>query len=275
MHRIIRFVAFALVLGTALSLHAQSRAAVPKGHLVVIGGGTIPDDVRARALALGGGAEAIVVVLPQASELPETGPEAVEVWKKAGAAQATALDVADGTAAIAAIKKATLIWFPGGDQTRFMKTMEGTGIPEAIRARYEQGATVAGTSAGAAVMARVMITGDDMDLQAITAKKTDTKPGLGLWPQVIVDQHFLKRQRHNRLLSCVLDHPDLVGVGIDEGTAAVVSGTAFEVIGKSSVVVIDARKATVTPTPLGEPITGRNVVVHVLKAGMTLDLGKW
>src|SRR5512147_1417882 len=224
MHRIVRPIAFALILACGVSIHAQSRV-VAKGHLVVIGGGTIPDDVRARALQLGGGPKAIVVVLPQASELPETGPDAVEVWKKAGAAKATALDVADRAGAIAAIKEATLIWFPGGDQTRFMKAVDGTGIPEAIRARYEQGATVAGTSAGAAVMSTVMITGDDMDLQAITARKTDTKPGLGLWPQVIVDQHFLKRQRHNRLLSGVLDHPDLVGVGIDESTAVVVTGT--------------------------------------------------
>jgi cyanophycinase len=266
MYRTVRAIVPGLILGVAVCVHAQSG---PKGHLVVIGGGTIPDDVRARAVELAG-----VAVLPQASEVPETGPEAVDVWKKAGASRATALNVADRAAAIAAIKDATLIWFPGGDQTRLMKALENTGIPEAIRERYQQGATVAGTSAGAAVVSQVMITGNDMDLQAITAKKTDTAPGLGLWPQVIVDQHFLKRQRHNRLLSAVLDHPDLVGVGIDESTAAVVSGSRFEVIGKSSVVVIDARKATVTPASAGEPITGRNLTVHVLKAGMRMDLGR-
>jgi cyanophycinase len=271
MHR----TAGALVLGLVLvaGVHAQPGPA-PKGHLVVIGGGTIPDDVRARTLALAGGGKAIVVVLPQASELPETGPEAVDVWKKAGAAKATAVDVTARAAAIEAVKEATLIWFPGGDQTRLMKALDGTGIPEAILERYQHGATVAGTSAGAAVMSKVMITGNEMDLQAITAKKTDTAPGLGLWPQAIVDQHFLKRQRHNRLLSAVLDHPQLVGVGIDESTAAVVSGTAFEVIGRSSIVVIDARKAAIAPAGAGEPMAGRNVTVHVLKAGMKVDLGK-
>ena len=60
-------------------------------------------------------------------------------------------------------------------------------------------------------MSAVMITGDGFDLQSITAGKTDTKPGLGLFPEAIVDQHFLKRQRVNRLISAVLDHPDLVG----------------------------------------------------------------
>jgi cyanophycinase len=273
MHRSVGAIVLGLILVAATCVHAQDGA-VPKGHLVVIGGGTIPDDVRGRVLELAGGAKAIVAVFPQASELPETGPEAVEVWKKAGASKVTALDVADRAAALAAIKEATLVWFPGGDQTRLMKAFENTGIAEAIRERYWQGATVAGTSAGAAVMSKVMITGNDMDLQAITARKTDTAPGLGLWPQVIVDQHFLKRQRHNRLLSAVLDHPDLVGVGIDESTAVVVSGSQFEVIGKSAVEVIDGRKATVTPTTAGEPIAGRNLAVHVLKAGMRMDLGK-
>jgi len=257
----------------AVGAHAQPGSA-PKGHLVVIGGGTIPDDVRARTLALAGGTKAIVAVLPQASELPETGPEAVDAWKKAGAARAIVVDVAARAAAIEAIREATLVWFPGGDQTRLMKALNGTGIPEVIRERYANGATIAGTSAGAAVMSKVMITGDGYDLQAITAKKTDTLPGLGLWPQVIVDQHFLKRQRQNRLLSAVLDHPQLVGVGIDESTAAVVSGTQFEAIGKSCIVVIDARKAAVAPTAAGEPIAGRDIRVHVLKAGMKLDLGK-
>ena len=271
MHRVVRLIVLAAALAIPVFAHAQPA---PKGHLVVIGGGTIPDDVRARTLALAGGAKAIVVVLPQASELPETGPEAVEVWKKAGAAKAAVVDVTARATAIAAIKEATLIWFPGGDQTRLMKALDNTGVPEAIQERYRQGATVAGTSAGAAVMSKVMITGNGMDLQAISAKKTDTAPGLGLWPQVIVDQHFLKRQRHNRLLSAVLDHPQLVGVGIDESTAAVVSGAEFEAIGKSSIVVIDARKAAVAPTSAGEPIAGRNVTVHVLKAGMRLDLGK-
>jgi cyanophycinase len=271
MHRVIGLIVLAIALVIPGIAHAQ---AAPRGHLVVIGGGTIPDDVRARTLALAGGNKAIVVVLPQASELPETGPEAVEVWKKAGAAKAVVADLNARAAAIEAIKQATLIWFPGGDQTRLMKALDGTGIPEVILERYAQGATVAGTSAGAAVMSKVMITGDGMDLQAITAKKTDTAQGLGLWPQVIVDQHFLKRQRHNRLLSAVLDHPQLVGVGIDESTAAVVSGTQFEAIGKSSIVVIDARKAAVAPAAAGEPIAGRDITVHVLKAGMKLDLGK-
>jgi cyanophycinase len=272
MRRIVGVTGLAWLLVGVTLAHGQAGAR-GTGHLVIIGGGTIPDDVRARTLELGGGPKAIVAIFPQASELPETGPETVAIWKKAGAAEAISLDAKDPTACIAAVKRATLIWFPGGDQTKLTAALEPSGIAEAIRQRYREGVTVAGTSAGAAVMTKVMITGNEMDMQAITAGKTDTAPGFGLWPRAIVDQHFLKRQRSNRLISAVLDHPELVGVGIDESTAVVVTGSEIEVIGKSSVVVFDARKASVTPTPAGQPITGRNLTMHVLKAGMKLDLG--
>ncbi len=211
-----------------------------------------------------------MVIFPQASELPETGDNAVKTWIEAGVGTAVVADVRKPAEAIALVRQATFVWFPGGDQTRLMKAFEGTGLPEAIRARYAEGALVGGTSAGAAVMSRVMITGDAFDLQSITAAKTDTKPGLGLFPEAIVDQHFLKRQRMNRLISAVLDHPDLVGIGIDEATALFVTGRQFEVLGKSSVVVIDARKAAVDKTPADQLATGRNLKLSVLTEGMTL-----
>jgi cyanophycinase len=259
--------AAALLLCLPIVVSATPPAA-PKGHLLIIGGNGTTDDMVKRAVDTAGGAQGRIVIFPQASELAETGPNAVTTWTAAGIGQAVIGDPADPAAAIKAVRAATFIWFPGGDQTRLMKVLEGTGIPEAIRARYEAGALVGGTSAGAAVMSAVMITGDDFDLQAITAGKTDTRPGLGLFPEAIVDQHFFKRQRVNRLVSAVLDHPTLVGIGIDETTAVFVTGPSFEVLGKSSVLVIDARKATVDKTPAGQLATGRNLVMSVLKAGM-------
>lgn len=243
----------------------------PKGHLLIIGGNGTTGDIVQRALEAGGGASGRVVVFAQASELPETGEEAVKTWLERGFGHAVAADPKDPATAIRLVREATFIWFPGGDQTRLMKAFEHTGIPEAIRARYAEGALVGGTSAGAAVMSKVMITGE-ADLQSITAGKTETAEGLGLFPQVIVDQHFLKRQRDNRLISAVLDHPALVGVGIDETTAIFVTGTGFEVLGRNSVVVIDARKAAVAATPAGRLAAGRNLALSVLTAGMTYSL---
>jgi cyanophycinase len=160
---------------------------------------------------------------------------------------------------------------PGGYQNRIMKAIDGTGLADVIRARFQAGAIVGGTSAGAAVISEAMITGE-ADLQSLTAQKTEIAKGLGLWPDVIVEQHFLKRQRANRLLSAVIDHPSLVGVGIDESTAVVVHGSSFDVIGKSSVVVIDARHAAVDGASAGSPVTARNLNVSVLHTGMSYSL---
>jgi cyanophycinase len=247
----------------------------PKGHLLIIGGNGTTDDIMARAVQAAGGNQGVVAIFPQASELAETGDNAVAMWTKAGIGRAVKPDPKTPAEAIQAVKQATFIWFPGGDQVRLMKALENTGIPEAILARYGEGALVGGTSAGAAVMSKLMITGDAYDLQSVTARKTDIAAGLALWPEAILDQHFLKRQRNNRLLSAVLDHPDVVGVGIDETTAVYVSGgRRFEVLGKNSVVVIDARKASVERTAAGELAAGRGLKLSVLKAGMTYDLDR-
>ena len=146
-----------------------------------------------------------------------------------------------------------------------------TGLDDLIRARRNAGAVVAGTSAGAAVMTKVMITGD-ADLKNIMAGATVTRDGLGHWPEAIVDQHFLQRQRNNRLVSAVLDRPSLVGVGIDESTAVVVRGSEIEVVGKSTVVVVDARRATLQETTTGAVSAGTGLTLHVLRAGMSMAL---
>jgi cyanophycinase len=244
--------------------------AFASGALVVVGGGGTGPEIVARALALSGGANAIVAVLPQSSAVPEAGDSSVKMWLEAGAKEAAKVAFTDPAAA-AKLRRATLIWMPGGDQNRFMKAIDGTGLDEVIRERHRAGVTVGGTSAGAAVLAAAMFTGD-ADLKSITAGATVTAPGLGVWPDVLIDQHFLQRQRDNRLISAVLDRPTLVGVGIDEGTAVIVTDGTLEVVGKSSVVIIDARSAKVDKAAAGTPATGRDLKLAVLKAGQRYSL---
>jgi cyanophycinase len=138
---------------------------------------------------------------------------------------------------------------PGGQQTRLMKELQDADIPALLLERYNAGAVIGGTSAGAAVMSALMITGE-ADLESITAQATKLADGLALWPEVIVDQHFLKRQRFNRLLAAVLDHPDKIGVGIDEGAAVFVSRDGWDVRG-GKVLVIDARSRAGAKPPAG------------------------
>ena len=240
------------------------------GSLVVVGGGGTGPEIVSKALALAGGRGAIVAVLPQSSALPDAGESSAKMWLEAGAKEAAVIAFTDAEAA-AKLRRATLIWMPGGDQNRFMKAIEGTGLADVIRERHRAGVTVGGTSAGAAVLADAMFTGD-ADLKSITAGATVTAAGLGLWPEALIDQHFLARQRDNRLISAVLDRPSLVGVGIDEGTAVFVKDGAFEVVGKSSVVVIDARTAKVDKAEPRTLATGRDLKVSVLKAGQTYSL---
>jgi len=258
-------ISFVFVCVLPASAFAQS------GTLVVVGGGDTGPDIVAKALALAGGAKAIVAVLPQSSGEPDAGDASVAMWREAGARETVKVGFQDRAAAEAALRRATLIWIPGGDQSRFMKAIAGTGLADVILERYRQGAVVGGTSAGAAVMSAAMITGE-ADLQALTSGRTELVQGLGLWPEVIVDQHFLKRQRGNRLISAVLDRRTLVGVGIDESTAVVVHGSSFEVIGRSSVVVIDPRGAAIDAAPAGQPAAGRGLRLTVLHAGMSYAL---
>ena len=240
------------------------------GALVVVGGGGTGPEIVLKALALSGGKDAIVAVLPQSSAEPDAGGDSAKMWLDAGAREAAVLLFTDKGAADS-LRRATLIWIPGGDQNRFMKAIGGTGLADVIRERHRAGVTVGGTSAGAAVIADAMFTGD-ADLKSLTAGATVIAKGLGLWPEALIDQHFLKRQRDNRLISAVLDRPSLVGVGIDEGTAVVVRQGSFEVIGKSSVVVIDAREATVDKAAPGAPVSARGVKMAVLHAGQTYSL---
>ncbi len=218
------------------------RPATAKGCLVVEGGGKPSIDVRKRFLALAGGAACRVVVIPQASALPDSGPIAATRWRDLGAQNVTILDLADLVAAVDLIRHADLIWIGGGDQERLMRRLKGTGLPEAIRARYRDGATVGGSSAGAAVMSRTMISRGGEDFPKPLANFPIFAEGLGLWPEVIVDQHFLKLKRTDRLRRAVEEYPDLIGVGIDESTAVIVRGQTMEVIGNSLVTVIDQRK---------------------------------
>jgi cyanophycinase len=255
----------------AMFLLLLTVTAYAQGALIVVGGGTTVPEITAKTLEIAGGTRAIVAVLPQSSAEPDAGDGSVTMWLAAGAREAAKIPFEDAAAARAFLERATLIWMPGGDQNRFMKAIAGTGLDDVIRARYRAGVAVGGTSAGAAVLAGEMFTGD-ADLKSLTAGATVTAKGLGLLPGVLIDQHFLKRQRDNRLISAVFDHPALVGIGIDESTAIVVRDGTFEVIGRSSVVVVDARAAAIDTVKAGELVSGTGLTLAVLRAGQSYSL---
>jgi len=255
------------------------------GHLVIVGGGPIPESIDRRFVELAGGAgKARIVVFPMASASgTESGAAKAASFRRLGAAGAVSLDLARGDTGADSVARllgrATGIWFPGGDQNRLTAAILGTPVLDSIRSRHRHGAVVGGTSAGAAVMSDPMISGDerrpggarppsDSSDAWLTIDRDDVVlvPGFGLLRGAIVDQHFLRRKRHNRLISVVLERPNVIGVGIDESTALVVSPDGgWEVIGASQAVIYDARGATVTPGP--QTLGTAGVRLHVLPAG--------
>jgi cyanophycinase len=231
----------------------------PAGTLVIIGGGSTPRAAITRALDLAGGASARVLVIPFAWGRQATGRPSARLWEQAGAGKVTILawDCERGEA-VREVRAADVIWFGGGSQNVLMDRLTRLDLVEAIRERYRVGAVVGGTSAGAAVMSAVMLTGSRDPARAEAA-------GLGLWPDVIVDQHYLARKRKARLLEALKGHPRLLGVGIDEGTAVLVRGRGgrFEVVGSSQVEVL------VPKVPKRE---GAEVAAYRLEAGAVFEL---
>ena len=263
-------------------------AGTARGHLVIVGGGPIPDAILDRFVELAGGRQARIVVFPMASEDPDAGIELTEDFRKKGASAERIVlthEQADTDTAAKRLDGVTGIWFGGGDQVKLTGALRGTRTESAIKERFRAGAVVGGTSAGAAVMSSPMITGDekkpggdrplpkDSPDAWITIARDDvaTVEGFDLIPGAIVDQHFVRRRRNNRLLSVVLEHPERVGVGIDESTALEVSpeGT-WQVLGASVAVVFDARKARITP-PSAKALGAEGVRLSILPAGSRFD----
>ena len=260
-----------------LALACLSLAAVPpKGTLVIVGGGGLPDEIMAAFLSASGGKGGVVGIIPTSTSDPDG---ALKEWKedldKAGLTMVP-LDVRSREQAsvpelLARARTCTGFWFSGGDQGRVGDKIVGTPLQKVIQERYEAGACVGGTSAGAAIMSKVMLTGDDRHgkeaLSEFGPGAYQTREGMGFLPTgVIVDQHFLRRGRENRLFSIVMERPDHLGLGIDEATALVVKDGQARVLGKRSVMVFD---------PAGMQLKGesfRDLRIHVLRAGQSIDL---
>jgi cyanophycinase len=254
--------------GTGLSAPASP------GVLIAVGGGGTTDAIAARALELAGGPGARLLILPQASERPAAGGEEIEYWRARGATDVRVLDLADADRAREEIAAADFLWMSGGDQNTLMSRLSDAGVVEAIRSRWREGAAVGGTSAGAAVLSAAMIVGGDAaDLESVRAGGTQLAEGLGLWSEAIVDQHFLERQRANRLLAAILDRPDLVGAGVAERTAVFVHADGrCEVIGDGGVVVLDARGARVGAATPGGAHSATGVRLAIYRNGDSFTL---
>jgi cyanophycinase len=280
-------VAILTIAGCAPSGVFRMPAPAAHGALVIVGGGPRPPEIRQRFVDLAGGAgRASIVVFAMASEEGAASGEEEAATLRAMGVDAQNLyltnEQANGDSVVARVGKATGIWFGGGDQARLTRVLKGSRTETAMHERFRAGAVVGGSSAGAAVMSAIMLTGDERSpggdrpdttqaYMTIARDNVITVEGFGFVPNAIVDQHFVRRKRHNRLLSLVLEHPELIGVGIDESTALVIdSRDRWSVIGASVVVIYDARHATITPRS-SRVLGASDVRLSVLPAGSRYD----
>ena len=283
----VRFLPRALLALVAVTtpLSAQRR-----GSLFIVGGGTQPDSLVARFVELAGGPRhARIAVVPMASgDAQASGDEKAAQFRDFGADAFVLLLTraqAESAATARRLDAVTGIWFTGGDQTRLAPILRATPTLAAMHARYRTGgAVVGGTSAGAAVLSDSMLTGNQQppgdtlgyygdEFPTIARGVIQVVPGLGFVSGVIVDQHFIRRERHNRLLAAILERPALLGAGIDESTALEVGPDGkWTVRGLGAVAVYDARSARLTTA--AHPLGAIGVRFHLLPAGATYDLEK-
>jgi cyanophycinase len=255
----------------------------PKGCLIIIGGHEDRDPAGERAILrevarhVRGGKLVLATV---ASHQPEgyfdeyqkafadlDVGELVELYveERAEAHDREKLSVLDDAAGV---------FFSGGDQLRITSQIGDTGIEAKVRRLYERGGVVAGTSAGASVMSETMlIKGTSRETHRIG--DLHMAPGMGLIRDVIIDQHFAERGRFGRLIGAVAHNPRVLGLGLDEDTAAVVEGDTFRVIGSGAVYVVDG--ADITYCNVAEArqecaLSMHDVRVHVLSDDDTFDL---
>lgn len=260
------------------------------GPLMAIGGAE--DKLGRRTVLktfvrLAGGPDARIAVVPTASSL---GPEVVEVYdalfRRLGAADVVAArpqtrQEAEDPAVVGLLDDVTGIFMTGGNQLKLSAIVNGTAFGDAIRAAHERGVVVGGTSAGASIQSSHMVAfgpGGSTPKQ----RMTQLAAGLGLLRDVVVDQHFGQRNRYGRLLMLVAQSPGLLGIGVDEDTAALVTTESgpdgdseiLEVVGRGVVTLFDGRSVVSNAHEARRtaPLLASGVVLHVLPAGARFDL---
>lgn len=266
--RILKFKHFTLLLSATLLLFL-SQTSFAQERLIIVGGGARPVAAMSRFVEWAGRERAHILIIPWATAEPQASFESLKKdfasFQTANIELAPIAPLTDATKIkfMDQLKNATGLFFTGGDQVRIMDVLKDETLLQALKQRYAAGIVFGGTSAGTAIMSRQMITGEG-DFTVIDGRKVETRAGLGLLPEgVIVDQHFIKRQRQNRLFGLILQNGNALGIGIDEGTALIVTDNRYgEVIGASQVMMVDAQKRDGALT------------VYLIQPGESLDLRK-
>jgi cyanophycinase len=254
-----------------------------RGWIVPIGGAEEKENSPAilkRFVALAGGANADIVVIPTASQLRDTGARYERLFSDLGAERVASIDFdtrrdAEEPGRLARLEQASGVFFTGGNQLRLTTLIGGTPIAKTVRALNARGAPVAGTSAGAAFISEHMIAFGDEGATPV-AGSVRLAPGLGLTNRFIIDQHFRQRDRLGRLLTALAYNPFAVGLGLDEDTAAFIDpDNNVHVEGSGGITVVDAsgvQFSSMAEIDEGQPVCLLGIQLHLLTRGATFNL---
>ncbi len=235
-----------LIFFLSSSLCNAQTSGPESGSLVVVGGGMQDLTILQHFAQLAGGNDAPIIVIPTAggdNQYDQNWP-GLNQFKQAGLTNLTLIHTydrrkADTDSFAAPIREAQGVWFTGGRQWRLADSYLDTKVHEALIELLERDGVIGGSSAGATILGSYLARGDT---SSNTIMMGDHEEGLDFIHNVAIDQHLLRRNRQFDLLEVIEAKPELLGIGIDEDTAIVVRDNQFEVIGKSYVVIYDAKR---------------------------------
>ena len=257
-----------------------TASASRKGWLIPIGGKLTDASILQRFIELCGSRDPVICIIPTASDEPEMGSWYERQFARLGVRNARTLNFqrrfdCDDRDWLARLENADGVFMTGGNQLRLTTIIGGTPAERLLHDRFYQGMPVAGTSAGAAVMSAHMIAGGDEGATP-RAGMVAIAPGFGLTREIIIDQHFRQRDRLGRLLTALAYNPKMLGLGVDEDTAAFISpDDEIDVMGTSAVTVVDTQGVEFSSIHTAErhdPITLIGIRMHQLAAGARFDL---
>jgi len=266
MKKLVNLIILGLLASTVLSYGQStptSKTVGPeKGALLIVGGGNMAPELWSRFVELAGGpAKANIVIIPTAGDdsSASKAPRETERLKNLGVTNITVLHTRDSKVAnqesfVAPLKNATGVWFVGGRHWRLADSYLNTLAQKEFNGVLSRGGVIGGTSAGATIQGSFMVRGDTKGNSIMIGDHTQ---GLDFIHNVTIDQHVLRRNRQFDLIDVVKTHPELLGVGIDEGTAIVVQQNTFEVLGASYVGIYTADQINSNAQyPSGQNSTG-------------------
>ncbi|MCA9680672.1 MAG: cyanophycinase [Myxococcales bacterium] len=251
--------------------------------MVPVGGAEDKDGnpvILRRFVEVSGEADARIAIIPTASRLDDTGSRYERIFRELGAGDARSLDYkrredARNPQWLAYLRECTGIFLTGGNQLRISTILGGTDVARTIRTANAGGVPVGGTSAGAAILSEHMIAFGKSGASP-RAGMVSLAPGFGLTNRVVIDQHFRQRDRIGRLLAALAYNPFAVGIGLDEDTAAFISGQdCIEVIGSGAITIIDASQlehSSMGSAQDGDAICMTGIRLHILSHGGRYDL---